>query len=142
MQWRSPRSWPRATFAGYACSSSGCGLGLPSLAAARGGAQVLATDWADDALALLRVNAARNAVALEVQSVDWREPAELGTFDLVLAADVLYERRYVDVLVELLPRLGGEVLLSDPGRPFLRPFLERLPAVEIAPRVYALTPRR
>ena len=116
----------------------GCGLGLPSLVAARGGARVLATDWAEDAVALLRANAARNGVTLEPRRLDWRQPAELGTFDLVLAADVLYERRYVDVLVDLLRGLGGEVLLADPGRPFLRAFLERLPGVEVAPRVYAL----
>jgi predicted nicotinamide N-methyase len=120
----------------------GCGLGLPSLVAGRDGARVLATDWADEALALLRANASRNGVALETRRLDWREPGELGTFDLVLAADVLYERRYVDVLAELLPRLGREVLLADPGRPFLRPFLELCPGTEIAPRVYALTPRR
>jgi len=120
----------------------GCGLGLPSLVAGRDGARVLATDWADEALALLRANASCNGVALETRRLDWREPGELGTFDLVLAADVLYERRYVDVLAELLPRLGREVLLADPGRPFLRPFLELCPGTEIAPRVYALTPRR
>jgi len=120
----------------------GCGLGLPSLVAARGGARVLATDWADDALRLLRANAARNGVPLETRRLDWREPGALGKFDLVLAADVLYVRRYVDVLVELLPRLGGEILLADPGRPFLRSFLELRPGVEIAPRVYALTPQR
>ena len=127
---------------GLAVLELGCGLGLPSLVAARGGARVLATDWADEALELLRANAARNGVALETLRLDWREPGALGTFDLVLAADVLYERRYVDVLAELLPHLGGEVLLADPGRPFLRPFLELCPGVEIAPRVYALTPPR
>jgi predicted nicotinamide N-methyase len=120
----------------------GCGLGLPSLVAARAGARVLATDWADDALELLRANAARNGIELETRKLDWREPGALGTFDLVLAADVLYERRYVDALAELLPDVGGEVLLADPGRPFLRAFLERVPGVEVAPRVYALTPRR
>src|SRR5438876_2864610 len=31
----------------------GCGLGLPSLAAAFGGADVLATDWSPDAIAVL-----------------------------------------------------------------------------------------
>ena len=35
----------------------GAGLGLPSLAAALGGADVLATDWAEDAVELLRLNA-------------------------------------------------------------------------------------
>src|SRR5258706_405498 len=38
----------------------GAGLGLPSLAAAIRGADVLATDWADDAVELLRPNAERN----------------------------------------------------------------------------------
>ena len=40
----------------------GCGLGLPALAAALRGADVLATDWAEDAIELLRRNAERNGV--------------------------------------------------------------------------------
>ena len=35
----------------------GCGLALPSFAAALGGADVLATDWAPDALSLVAANA-------------------------------------------------------------------------------------
>ncbi|MGH2999057.1 MAG: 50S ribosomal protein L11 methyltransferase, partial [Gaiellaceae bacterium] len=38
----------------------GCGLGLPALAAALRGANVLATDWAEDAIELLQRNAERN----------------------------------------------------------------------------------
>ena len=41
---------------------------------------------------------------------------------------MLYERRNVDVLLELLPRLvdpRGEVILADPGRPPAAAFLER-----------------
>jgi predicted nicotinamide N-methyase len=36
----------------------------------------------------------------------------------VIAADVLYEQRNVDQLLDLLPRLvdGGRVVLADPGR--------------------------
>ena len=47
-------------------------------------------------------------------------------WDLVLAADVLYEQRNVPVLLWLLPRLAGpagEVWLADPGRPMLGRFL-------------------
>src|SRR6185312_13517207 len=65
----------------------GAGLGLPSLAAALRGADVLATDWADDAVALLRANAARNGVAMRVECVRWDEPAPLlaeAPFELVL----------------------------------------------------------
>ncbi len=43
----------------------------------------------------------------------------LGTFDLVLAADVLYERRSVPALADLVPELlapGGEAVFADPRR--------------------------
>ena len=105
----------------------GCGLGLPSFAAAIGGAQVLATDWAPDAVSLLGENARRNDIGLRVEIVAWDEPEPLlreAPWDLVLAADVLYERRNAERLLELLPALGPEVLLADPTRPHAQPFLE------------------
>src|SRR6266536_2093194 len=104
----------------------GCGLALPSLAAALGGAEVLATDWSPDAAAVLELNAKRNGVAVETAVVSWAEPGPLvarAPWELVLAADVLYERRNVDELLALLPQLGGEVLLADPGRPHAKAFL-------------------
>ncbi len=100
----------------------GCGLGLPSIVAARAGGRVLATDWSQAALDLLARNAAHNGVAVATMAADWTRPQELlarGPFGLVLAADVLYERRNVPVLLELLPRLvapAGEIWLADPGR--------------------------
>jgi predicted nicotinamide N-methyase len=119
----------------------GCGLGLPSIAAARAGGRVLATDWSPTAVDLLRANAERNGAALEAEVVSWTDPAPLlerAPFQLVLAADVLYERRSVPVLADLLPRLGGEVLLADPGRPPLAEFLERTGTVWARPPVYRL----
>jgi len=127
--------------AGVRVLELGCGLGVPSLAAARAGADVVATDWAEDAVALLRENARRNGIGLETQVVDWSRPEPLlqhAPFDLVLAADVLYERRYVDVLLELLPRLGGEILLAEPGRPFARRFLEHWQVERVGERVFRL----
>ena len=44
-------------------------------------------------------------------------------WDLVLAADVLYERRNLATLLALLPRLGTEVWLADPNRKHLPEFL-------------------
>ena len=104
----------------------GCGLGVPSLAASRSGATVLATDADPEALELLARNAARNGLAVETARVDWASPADLvgrGPFDLVLAADVLYERASVAQLLKLLPQLAPEVLLADPGRPAAGAFL-------------------
>lgn len=105
----------------------GCGLAVPSIAAARAGAGVLATDESDEALALVARNADANGVSLETACVDWAQPDELmrrAPFDLVLAADVLYERASVALLLELLPQLAPEVRLADPGRPAATPFME------------------
>jgi predicted nicotinamide N-methyase len=106
----------------------GCGLGLPSIVAALGGARVLATDWSPDAVALLHENARRTGATLETAVHSWDDP-ELparGPWELVLASDVLYEQRNVELLLGLLPQLlddGGEVLLADPGRPPAARFL-------------------
>jgi predicted nicotinamide N-methyase len=105
----------------------GCGLGLPSIAAAVAGGRVLATDWSADAVELTAANAERNDVAVETLTCSWTEPEPLlarAPWDLVLASDVLYEARNGDVLLELLPRLGPEVWLADPGRTTAEPFLE------------------
>jgi predicted nicotinamide N-methyase len=98
----------------------GCGLAVPSIAAARAGAGVLATDSCPEALELVERNAAVNDVRIETATVVWTRPDDLirrAPFDLVLAADVLYERPSVAVLLSLLPRLATEAWVADPGRP-------------------------
>ena len=137
----------------------GCGLGLPSLAAALAGGRVLASDWSPASVEMTARNAERNGLALETLQCSWTEPAPLlarAPWDLVLASDVLYEARNGEALLPLLPRLvgeRGEVWLADPGRPPAARFLaaaedvfaiERRPAAEL-PRgaVYRLSrPRR
>jgi predicted nicotinamide N-methyase len=119
----------------------GAGLGLPSLAAALQGAHVLATDWADDAVALLRANAKRNSIKLRVKCVRWDEPAPLvreAPWDVVLGADLLYEERNAMQLLELLPQLGGEIVIADPGRPFAKAFFEQWTTETLADGVYRL----
>jgi predicted nicotinamide N-methyase len=128
----------------------GCGLGLPSLAAALAGGRVLATDWSPHAIDLLRDNAARNGAELEMEIVDWQHPETLlerAPWDLVLGADLLYERRNVAPLLELVPPLlgtGGELWLADPGRAPAAGFLagfERLAEDADGPvTVYRLRP--
>jgi predicted nicotinamide N-methyase len=105
----------------------GCGLAVPSIAAARAGADVLATDANADALALVGRNAELNEVRIETAKVDWGEPAALvkrAPFDLALAADVLYTRAAVAQLLSLLPRLAPEALIADPGRTSADAFIE------------------
>lgn len=121
----------------------GCGLGLPSLVAAARGAHVLATDWAPEALELLLLNARRNGISLETACVRWDEPERLPSdWELVLAADVLYEHRNVPQLLALLQRLDAEVLLAEPGRPpaqaFFRTARAHWDVEETGDRVYRL----
>ena len=110
----------------------GCGLGLVAVTAALAGARVLAVDRSPEATAFAAANAAHNGVTLQVAVCAFEEPGPLlagAPWDLVLAADVLYEPRNVPVLLGLLPRLvddGGEVWLADPGRQMRDPFLAGL----------------
>ena len=107
----------------------GCGLAVPSIAAALAGARVLATDWSPDAVALAARNAERNGAVVRTAVCSWSEPDALvaeAPWDLVLASDVLYERRNVDLLLDLVPRLvddDGQVLIADPSRPHAPAFL-------------------
>jgi predicted nicotinamide N-methyase len=107
----------------------GCGMGLPSIAAALGGARVLATDRSADAVVFAAVNAEHNGVAVETAVCSWDDPAPLvarGPWRLVLASDVLYGQRNIDELLDLLPRLveaDGEVWIADPQRPLTGEFL-------------------
>lgn len=112
---------------GLRVAELGCGLAVPSLVAARAGARVLATDGEPEALELVQRNASETGVEVETLCADWEAAAELaarGPFDLVLAADVLYERSSAVPLLALLPRLGEEVWLADPGRQAAVAFLE------------------
>jgi predicted nicotinamide N-methyase len=108
----------------------GCGLGAPSVVAARGGASVLATDGSADAVVFAAHALALNEVEADVARVDWAEHGEalveLGPFDVVLAADVLYTRANVELALALWPRLlapGGVLRLADPQRAGTRDFL-------------------
>ncbi len=122
-----------ANLTGLTVVELGCGLGVPSLVAAARGAHVTATDWASDAIELLSENASRNGLALEAKHADWRDLD--GTFDLVLAADLLYERRNVAPLVELLPRLAPEALVALAGRPYEDEFLAAVDFEQVAERI-------
>jgi predicted nicotinamide N-methyase len=109
----------------------GCGLGLPSIAAALQGARVLATDWSPEAVAVTAGNAERNGARVDTLVCSWAQPqpiVERGPWDVVLASDVLYEARDVQPLLDALgPLLGerGVAWIADPGRAPAERFLEQ-----------------
>ncbi|MBS1958137.1 MAG: methyltransferase domain-containing protein [Bdellovibrionales bacterium] len=111
----------------------GCGLGLPAILGAKIGAQMVATDFHPDVKLWVEKNAALNDVKIQYVEWDWTEdrtamrtspddPIQFGTYDFVLASDVLYERRHPEELAQALARLvspTGSIYLSDPGRAYL-----------------------
>lgn len=109
----------------------GCGLGLPGIVALSCGArEVVAADHYEAALDFAAHNALSNTgQTLNTILLDWHKPDVdyLGSFDLVLAADVFYEARNVPALASLVPDLlspQGTVLLADPRRKHASEFLK------------------
>jgi predicted nicotinamide N-methyase len=107
----------------------GCGLGIVSTTAMRSGFNVTATDYYEDALRFTRANAWRNLRREPaVRMVDWRAlPADLGAFDMIVAADVLYEMTYADLVADALAAAlarRGTAIIADPGRVAVDKFID------------------
>lgn len=102
----------------------GAGSGVAGIAAMRAGAlEVVACDLDPVAIQSCKANAKLNGVTLGY-STDFF--AEADRFDLILAADVLYDRANLPLLDQFLTR-GKEVLVADSRvRDFQHPAYERL----------------
>jgi predicted nicotinamide N-methyase len=108
----------RLDCAGRSVLDVGCGLGLVALTAAARGARVTAIDREIAPIEFLQASAAINGAAIEALVGDVMTP--LGKqFDLVLAADLLYERAEFERLATALGALvapGGTLWVADPQR--------------------------
>ncbi|MNQ50799.1 Ribosomal protein L11 methyltransferase [compost metagenome] len=106
----------------------GAGSGVAAIAAARAGAaEVVACDLDPLALAACRANATLNGVELGY-STDFF--AEADRFDLILVADVLYDRANLPLLDAFLSR-GREALVADSRvRDFQHPLYRRLAVLD------------
>ena len=101
----------------------GAGLGLCSICAAlAGAAAVVATDGDASAVSFATANAAQNDVQhlMRAAQLDWSQPDEFAAseefFDVVLAADVIYDESAARMISKLLHARvlpGGLVLLTD-----------------------------
>lgn len=99
----------------------GCGVGLVAAAALKAGFDVTASDYYDEALAFARLNGLRNAGREpKTMILDWRHlPTAIPAFDVVVGADVLYERAYGSVVARAIATTlaeRGRALIADPGR--------------------------
>ena len=106
----------------------GAGSGVAAIAAAKAGAlEVVACDLDPLALAACRANAQLNQVQLSY-SEDFF--AEADRFDLIIVADVLYDRANLPLLDQFLSR-GQQALVADSRvRAFQHPLYQRIGLLE------------
>lgn len=124
---------------GRFCLDAGCGLGLSSLVAASVGGRVLGFDYEPEALVFARQGIELNRELLGPARpplfavMDWRRPAiARGSADLLLGADILYERRFFEPVAALLDFAlapDGVAWIADPERSVSAPAWERLEAL-------------
>lgn len=113
----------------------GCGLALPGITAATFGADVTLVDAAPAALAFAAASAAANGVRVTTVTGDFTRLAPDWTFDLVLAAEVAYDRERYDDLAAVCERHlapGGVTYLADGYRTDTRGFYAALAARALA----------
>jgi predicted nicotinamide N-methyase len=109
--------WP----SGQTAIELGCGLGLAGLVALHRGLKVRFTDYDETPLRFAAESAVANGfgpTTFATAMLDWRSPPD-DRFPVILAADVLYERRLVTLVANVIARMlepGGLALLASPYR--------------------------
>ena len=105
----------------------GCGLGLTGMAARTADADVVFSDYDPLALEFTRRNFRRNFDhPAKVLLLDWRKPIVEEQYDMIIGADILYERKMMSPLLNLCKQAltkEGLVLLAEPGRIVAQEFL-------------------
>lgn len=109
----------RADLSGRSAMDLGCGMGLAGTVAARIGMRVLFVDLEPPALLFAQLNSLADAARVRTRRLNWQTDRLGERFELILGADILYERKQWDFLepfwrTHLDP--GGTVLLGEPGR--------------------------
>lgn len=108
----------------------GCGLGLSGLVALALGMDVIFSDYDVAALDFAARNARLNGFdRFSLLPLDWRFPPDNLRVPLILAADVIYEERNIEPLIQLMSAVltpDGECWLSDPDRSYKQRFQSAL----------------
>ncbi len=106
------------------------GLGLPSLLAAQFAKEIVATDYIDDAVEMMKQSAIHNQLRnMQCRLLNWNNPPKNITADVLLLSDINYEPQSFDAVYKLLAtfiELNSTILLSTPQRLSAKSFMERL----------------
>lgn len=119
-------------FSGKRILEVGCGLAIPSIVAAKLGAEIVATDFHPEVPRFLESNLAINqAGSVRYERIDWSKGfPDLGAFDWVIGSDVLYEKQHALLLARVVSQYMGRgeggAIIADPARPYLQAFLDEM----------------
>jgi predicted nicotinamide N-methyase len=136
----------------------GCGQGLAGCAAAALGAHVLFADLEAPALLFAALNSLPFVDRVRTHRLNWQRDRLDESFDVVLGADILYERAqwpFLEPFWRAHLRSGGNLLLAEPGRQtgdifvewiashgwWMERFEERVPTRDVPIRIFRLAPR-
>jgi predicted nicotinamide N-methyase len=118
--------------AGKSVLEIGCGLGLPSIVAGKLGAETVhLTDYLPEAVDFAKLNWQQNLLMENVafSTLDWRKPTPQYAADILLAADVAYEKRAFEPLLDafkVLVKPNGLIIIAEPSRPVSTAFFANL----------------
>ena len=97
----------------------GCGMGLSGSVAAALGARVMFADIEPPALLFARLNSLPWRRRVRARRVNWKTDQLGEKFDVILGADIVYERgqwEYLEPFWRGHLKPGGVVMLGEPGR--------------------------
>jgi predicted nicotinamide N-methyase len=97
----------------------GCGMGLSGAVAAALGARVMFADLERPALLFARLNSLPWRNRVRTRQLNWRTDRLGERFDLIIGADILYEKAqwpFLEVFWREHLADGGLVMLGEPGR--------------------------
>lgn len=108
----------------------GAGIGIPSFCIASQTKNIIISDYAPDAVALLQKNI--NHLALnnaQAACIDWNNVSDDIIADTILLSDTNYElsaHNHLILLIDKFINNGSNIILATPNRLASNPFIERI----------------
>jgi len=108
----------------------GCGIGLVGIAASMAKAKVTFSDYDNEAINFTKNNYFRNfGKRANSFLLDWRNPNHYKQYEIIIAADILYEKRFLKPVYNTLQKLllhQGKVFIAEPDRTIAKSFFKMM----------------
>ncbi|WP_299493588.1 methyltransferase domain-containing protein [uncultured Shewanella sp.] len=120
----------------------GCGMALSSMLLKKRNANITATDYHPEVEEFLQENIKLNKSGhIPFLRTNWKDKQDnLGTFDLIIGSDLLYEKEHITLLSTFIHRHANpqcEVMIVDPGRGHHAAFSKKMMQLNYASSPYS-----